>query len=109
MLLHSRDRELRLRRWAIHSDEEVAAGGGSGSSWRARTRPGKEGNSGGEKQGATRGHVQKLEVELGVLCWQSAVEAEWSRGGSGGDRGRRKQTGVRRTHSQIEKLPGTPL
>jgi hypothetical protein len=56
MLLHSRDRELRLRRWAIHGDEEVAAGGGSGSSWRAREAR-KGGEQRWERQGATRGHV----------------------------------------------------
>jgi hypothetical protein len=88
MLLHSRNRELRLRRWATHGDEEVAAGGGSRSSWCAR-----EARKGGEqrrgKQRATRGHVQKREVELGVLCRRSAAEAERSKGGSGGDRGRR--------------------
>jgi hypothetical protein len=32
--------------------------------------------------------------------------AEREQRGSEADRGRRKQTGVRRTHLQIEKLPG---
>jgi hypothetical protein len=31
--------EVKARRWAIHDDEEVAAGEGSGSSWRAREGP----------------------------------------------------------------------
>jgi hypothetical protein len=31
--------EVKARRWAVHGDEEVAAGGGSGSSWRARKGP----------------------------------------------------------------------
>jgi hypothetical protein len=35
---------VKARRWAVHGDEEVAAGGGSGSSWRARARPEREGN-----------------------------------------------------------------
>jgi hypothetical protein len=31
--------EVKARRWAVHGDEEVAAGEGSGSSWRAREGP----------------------------------------------------------------------
>jgi hypothetical protein len=59
----AREREgVKAWRWAVHSDEEVAAGEGSGSSWRAR-----EARKGGEqrrgKQGATRGYLQRLQVE----------------------------------------------
>jgi hypothetical protein len=39
VLLCVRDKELRLRSGASHSDEEVAAGGRSGMLWRARGRP----------------------------------------------------------------------
>jgi hypothetical protein len=36
----AREREkVKARRWAVHGDEEVAAGRGSGSSWRAREGP----------------------------------------------------------------------
>jgi hypothetical protein len=31
--------EVKARWWAVHGDEEVAAGEGSGSSWRAREGP----------------------------------------------------------------------
>jgi hypothetical protein len=37
--------------WAVHGDEEVAAGRGSGSSWRARARPGREGTAAGKARG----------------------------------------------------------
>jgi hypothetical protein len=44
-----------------------------------------------ERKEATRGYLQRLEVELGVLCRRSAAEAERSRGGSGSGRGRRSR------------------
>jgi hypothetical protein len=48
--------EVKARRWAVHGDEEVAAGGGSRSSWCARARPGREGTAAGQAR-ATHGHV----------------------------------------------------
>jgi hypothetical protein len=44
-----------------------------------------------ERQGATRGHVQKLEVELGCGIGGERQRQEQSRGGSGGARGRRSR------------------
>jgi hypothetical protein len=64
--------------WAVHGDEEVAAGGGSGSSWRAReARKGEERGRG--REGTTRGKVNQQEVELGARRRRSAAEAEQSR------------------------------
>jgi hypothetical protein len=61
-----------------------------------------------EEAGATRGHVQELEVELGYCTggerrWQSGTE------GKAGRQRKKKQAGVRRTCLQIEKIPRTPL
>jgi hypothetical protein len=58
---------------------------------------------------ATRGLAQWLEVEFGARHRRWAAVAEREQRGSEGDRGGRRQTGVRRTPLQIEKLPGTPL
>jgi hypothetical protein len=75
----------------------------------ARGRRQRRGGRAVEDPQATRGLVQWLEVELGARRWQWAAVAEREQRGSEANRGRRKQTGVRRTHLQIEKLPGTPL
>jgi hypothetical protein len=48
--------EVKARRWAVHGDEEVAAGGGSGSSWRARGAT-REEDLERERKEATRGEV----------------------------------------------------
>jgi hypothetical protein len=42
--------------WTVHGDDEVAAGGGSGSAWRARERPP------GERRWTRRGRGQRVEA-----------------------------------------------
>jgi hypothetical protein len=81
--------EVKVSGWTIHGDEEVAAGGGSGSSWRARVR------AAGERKGVGVGRRRRVGTcrswrwSLGRGAGGKRRWQEQSRGGSGGDRGRR--------------------
>jgi hypothetical protein len=106
MLLHSRDQELRLQRWAIHGDEEVAAGGGSGSSWRARARPGREGSRGRRGKGRRVGMCRNWRWSSGRGAGGKRRWQERNRGESGGARGRRSREVSRGLVCDFRKVQG---
>jgi hypothetical protein len=75
----AREKErVKAPEWAVHGDKEVAAGGGFGSPWRARARPEREGNSGGESKRRHLGTCRSL---------------RWSSGSCAGGQ-RRRQSGA---------------
>jgi hypothetical protein len=75
----------------FHGDDAVATPADVRASWRARKGAAEGEEMDREREEATRGHVQKLEVELGVRHRRRAAAARAEQRGSGGARGRRSR------------------
>jgi hypothetical protein len=87
---------VKAQRWAVHGDEEVAAAGGSGLSWRARARPGREGTVAGEARSDTWARVEAGGGARGPVPAVSGGGRAEQREKRRGQR-KKKQAGVRRT------------
>jgi hypothetical protein len=94
VLLCVRDKELRLRSGASHSDEEVAAGGRSGMLWRARGRPTGERKEVRAGRGRRVGNNPAGGGVTAAVEWQPEAQhcrRQASRAGEARARGRRRE------------------
>jgi hypothetical protein len=77
----AREREkVKALWWAFHGSEEVAAGGSSGMSWRARVQPGREREAAGTEG---RWRVEGVAAGGGALEVCAGGERRWQGGAEG--------------------------